>query len=363
MKKRPITPFSLAFLDIMFCGFGAVVLLVMLLNGQVLQSREVAKEDLRGEADRAGARLEIAQDTVARLQAALDQLAAEEEDLADQLARLQDSVQQSRRQASSADQDLQKRQQEIDALRRQNAALANAKAAIEAQKVERPDADDSSIGFTGDGRRQYLTGLTLGAERTLILLDASASMLDETIVNIVRRKLMSAEIRRQAPKWQRAVRSLHWLVANLRQDKKFQVYVFNTEAHAVIEDTDGKWLDSSDAKQLQAAIDAVRAIAPDKGTSLHKAFQVIGRLKPKPDSIVLLTDGLPTQGDRATGAATIAAEDRLALFKTAITRIPTRVPVNTLLFPIEGDPDAAAAFWSLAIDTKGSFITPSRDWP
>jgi hypothetical protein len=34
-----------------------------------------------------------------------------------------------------------------------------------------------------------------------------------------------------------------------------------------------------------------------------------------------------------------------------------------MLFPIEGDPAAAAAFWSLAINTKGSFITPSRDWP
>ena len=27
MKKRTASPFSLAFLDIMFCGFGAVVLL------------------------------------------------------------------------------------------------------------------------------------------------------------------------------------------------------------------------------------------------------------------------------------------------------------------------------------------------
>jgi len=363
MKKRPITPFSLAFLDIMFCGFGAVVLLVMLLNGQVLQSREVAKEDLRGEADRAGARLEIAQDAVTRLQSELGRLAAEERALGEELTRLQDSVEQSRRQSSKSGRDLEKRKREIDTLRRQNAALAKAKAAVEAQKVERPDAGDRPVGFTGDGRRQYLTGLTLGAERTLILLDVSASMLDETIVNIVRRKLMSAEVRRQSPKWLRAVRSLHWLIANLRPDKQFQLYLFNTEAHAAIAGTDGKWLNTSDTRQLQAAISAARSVAPEKGTSLHKAFQAIGRLKPKPDSIVLLTDGLPTQGDQATGAATIAADDRLALFRTAISRIPTRVPVNTLLFPIEGDPEAAAAFWSLAIDTNGSFITPSRDWP
>ena len=40
MAKRTVTPISLAFLDIMFCGFGAVVLLVMILNGDVLRKRE-----------------------------------------------------------------------------------------------------------------------------------------------------------------------------------------------------------------------------------------------------------------------------------------------------------------------------------
>ena len=40
-KKRKVTPFNLAFLDIMFCGFGAVVLLVIILNGEVLQKREI----------------------------------------------------------------------------------------------------------------------------------------------------------------------------------------------------------------------------------------------------------------------------------------------------------------------------------
>ena len=31
MKRRLVSPFSLSFLDIMFCGFGAVVLLVLVL--------------------------------------------------------------------------------------------------------------------------------------------------------------------------------------------------------------------------------------------------------------------------------------------------------------------------------------------
>jgi hypothetical protein len=43
--------------------------------------------------------------------------------------------------------------------------------------------------------------------------------------------------------------------------------------------------------------------------------------------------------------------------------LPIGIPVNTILFPMEGDPEAAAMFWQFAMTTKGSFLTPSRDWP
>jgi hypothetical protein len=50
VKRRPISPFSLSFLDIMFCGFGAVVLLVLILNHDTVRSRETVFADLRAEA-------------------------------------------------------------------------------------------------------------------------------------------------------------------------------------------------------------------------------------------------------------------------------------------------------------------------
>ena len=45
--------------------------------------------------------------------------------------------------------------------------------------------------FPGHGDRQYLTDLKMGGRRIFILLDASASMLDETIVGIIRRRNVS----------------------------------------------------------------------------------------------------------------------------------------------------------------------------
>ena len=52
MLRRKVTPTSFAFLDIMFCGFGAVVLLVLILNGDVLRKREEHSQDLRAELKR-----------------------------------------------------------------------------------------------------------------------------------------------------------------------------------------------------------------------------------------------------------------------------------------------------------------------
>jgi len=37
--------------------------------------------------------------------------------------------------------------------------------------------------------------------------------------------------------------------------------------------------------------------------------------------------------------------------------------VNIILYPMEGDPLAADAYWRLAKKTKGAFFCPSRNWP
>ena len=39
------------------------------------------------------------------------------------------------------------------------------------------------------------------------------------------------------------------------------------------------------------------------------------------------------------------------------------VPVNTILLAMEGDPNAAPAYWVLALGTGGSLLAPADDWP
>ena len=114
---------------------------------------------------------------------------------------------------------------------------------------------------------------------------------------------------------------------------------------------------------MDSVVRALRRIAPSGGTSLYHAFKTAGEFSPPPDNIVLVTDGLPTQGRRRPGGDTVTAAQRLDLFHQALEALPKGVPVNTILLPMEGDASAAAAFWDLAVRTSGSFLTPSRDWP
>ena len=97
--------------------------------------------------------------------------------------------------------------------------------------------------------------------------------------------------------------------------------------------------------------------------SLYNAFDAIRAMTPRPDNVLLITDGLPTQGKSRPSKTKVTNEERIEHFNDAVKRLPKGVPVNTILFPMEGDAFAAAGYWELAVQSKGAFITPSRDWP
>ena len=98
--------------------------------------------------------------------------------------------------------------------------------------------------------RAYVTGLRMGGRHILILLDTSGSMLDNTIVNIIRRRNMRDERKRTAPKWVKALETVDWLSAKFPNDSEYQIYTFNTEVKAAIPETRGKMAEN----EQQAAI-------------------------------------------------------------------------------------------------------------
>jgi hypothetical protein len=92
---------------------------------------------------------------------------------------------------------------------------------------------------------------------------------------------------------------------------------------------------------------------------------VIGQLTPAPDNVILVTDGLPTQGDKPPLMRTlVTSEQREDLMQDAVRSLPSSPPpFSIVLLPMEGDPSAPIFFWRLARATGGAFLSPAKDWP
>jgi len=346
----------------MFCGFGAVVLLVLIINSNAVKHRKEVFDDLRGEVDRLEILVEKGKKNLVEVKNSLDAVDREivitrglSEEVVAKITTTREELARARNSSVARKADVKKLESDLKALEKQEKIMGRkaAAAANRGRKVNR---------FTGDGRRQYLTGLRLGGKRVLILLDSSASMLDSTIVNVIRRRNMGKKEKMSAPKWRRARRTVDWLVANLPPTSKLQVYGFNTSARSVLKESDGQWIAATDSATIKKLTAAVHRLVPEKGTSLENAFLAARAMQPPPDNILLITDGLPTQGKNRPRSSSVSGSARVRLFNQAL-RIRPPVPINTILFPMEGDPMAAALYWKLAVDSRGSFLTPSSDWP
>jgi hypothetical protein len=362
-RRNGNSVFGLSFLDVMFCGFGSVLLLVMIVNADTLSRRKEVHQDLRGEVTRLETEVTTGEDYLAALRNDMDEAArrivearGRSRQVVDDTAQIEIATAARRQQTRAEREHVKRLQADLKTLEQERSRVA-------AQRERDKERGARVRRFLGEGDRQYLTGLRMGGRRVLILVDGSASMLDRTIVNIIRLRNMPDALKRGARKWRRTTRSVDWLLAQLPSGSQFQVYVFNTKAQAMVAGSDGRWLSTADRGALDQAAAGLRDWVPQGGTSLYNAFEVIRALDPVPDNVFLLTDGLPTQGSAASGDSKVSGERRLSLFRRARERVPKGVPVNTILFPIEGDPFASSEFWKLAVATAGSFLAPARDWP
>ena len=205
----------------------------------------------------------------------------------------------------------------------------------------------------------------ISQKSVLVLLDASASMLDETLVNIIRMRNMSDDRKLRSEKWQQAIGTVDWVSAQLPAESQFQLYAFNTRPWTLVEGSDGRWVNAKDSQAMAGALKGLRQLAPAGGTSLFNAFAVIGKLSPAPDNIILITDGLPTQGEKPPALKKqVDSGDREDFMQQAVRSLgKSPPPMNVVLLPMEGDPAAPTWFWRLAQATGGSFLSPPRDWP
>ena len=359
--RRRLNPLSLAFLDVMFCGFGAVILIFLILDHTSTVAESTTSPDLMAEIELLNREVIEGEEGLVQLRNTVDEVSFEVvtaqglarqiqeqiDDFLQELAALENSSMASEESVEQLRSDIESLEDELLRLR----ALANEQEGASVRQ------------HLGDGNRQYLSGLFLGGQRILLLVDSSASMLDSTLVNIIRTRNMNDEAKRNAPKWQRTVKIVDWVSTQLPITSQYQLWDFNSGTEAVLPGTKDRWLEVADRDQLNVAIEGIRDIVPNGGTNLLQVFTEVAGMYPPPDNIFLITDGLPTLNGRNANAGLVTPRDRLELFEEAVEVLPEGIPVNIILLPLEGDPSATAAYWQLAQYSQGSFITPSKDWP
>ncbi|HCI87407.1 MAG TPA: VWA domain-containing protein, partial [Gammaproteobacteria bacterium] len=345
-KRRELNPISLSFLDVMFCGFGAVILIFLILDYASTVSDDDTSPDLMAEINLLEEEIREGQLGLVRIRNTLSDVDYDVVEAQGLARQIQDQIDTFLQELAALENSSVASEEDIARLRADVQSLEEELLRLQASAL---DQEGSSVRqFMGDGQRQYLSGMYLGGQRILILMDSSASMLDSTLVNIIRTRNMSDDRKRTAPKWQRVVNTVDWVSTQLPITSQYQIWSFNTSYASIIPETEDTWLEAADRDQLNDAIENVKNLVPENGTNMTQIFRAVANMSPPPDNIFLITDGLPTLGDRNNSDSLVTPSERLELFEEAVEELSPGTPINVILMPLEGDPSAAAAYWQLA---------------
>lgn len=353
-KKRRDEGFNLAFLDVMACGLGAVILILILVKFSA--NTDIPVDELA----RLEQELAASSDTASELQQSLSE---KEAAVAMQSADMDDT--QTRIEQLKIQQEALKK-----AIQDERAVIAELETAVAAAG---PLVANDELAISGAGEETYLLGLKVQGQRIGILLDMSASMTDESLIEVFKYKVGSDTQKRSAPKWQRTLRILNWLLARLPDNAEVSVIAFN-HTNINLGKPISKQNSSDDLSQI---VSTAQTLVPNNGTNLQQALQAMRRTMPNASDLYVVTDGLPTYVNDNSGfnetrncrpiegkQATITGDCRVQTFSHAMRTNPLGgVRTNIILLPLEGDSMAPALYWGWADNTQGTFIAPAGTWP
>lgn len=353
-RRKKAEGSSLAFLDIMSCGLGAVILVFMLVKQKIDES-PVEIDNLKQDISQLEQAREEADATLEQIRSQLSSENARYQSLKQQLAEKQAAL-----------------TAESQQMQRSESALEELKSSITSIEVPKQQAD--LIESPRINEENYLLGLKVQGPKIAILVDVSASMTHEKLIDIIRTKNSSPQTRQNAEKWQRTRRVVEWLLARLPQDSEIVVVAFSEDAK-VLGATKG-WQSASASQTVSSIIADLNQMVPEGATNLQKGLNTINAFSPS--NLYVVTDGLPTKGESQyrslnpfsscsslTGnAQTISGECRVKLFQQTINESGKRgMQVDVIMLPLEGDPDAVNQYWVWAATTGGLLISPASNWP
>ncbi|AFJ03700.1 Secreted protein, containing von Willebrand factor (vWF) type A domain [Methylophaga frappieri] len=351
LRRKRTEGFNLAFLDIMACGLGAVILVFMLVKQN----------------------LESAASEVDRLQADIARLEQTQQEANQTLRQIRDDFSQQKQDLEQQSSALADRQAALSA---QRSAISDAEQALAKLKsriteIEIPEQQDL-VSSDNLNEENYLMGLQVTGNKIGILVDMSASMTNEKLIDIIQTKSRTNQDKQSAAKWIRTKNTVRWLLARLPANSDIVVVAFSEQAQVL----GGQSMQPANETTVGQILQSLDKVIPEGGTNLQKGLNTINDFSP--DHLYVITDGLPTLGESSyrslnpfaqcrslTGnAQTISGPCRVKLFQQTVRESGQRSnEVNVVLLPLEGDPDAVNQYWGWAAATGGLLISPAENWP
>lgn len=351
-KRRTSDGFNLAFLDVMACGLGAIILIFMLVDFQSFDAEP--KEEVK------------------RLEAELFALDQEKSELQKSLDDVNDKIAlflQGQSQSEASVGEIRQQQQQLQqAIAQEIAVVADLEDQLTATQEQVTASDNISL--PGTGEQNYLIGLKVDQQNIAILVDKSASMLDETLSGVLRARAKSDADKQLQSKWKRTKRIVQWILARAPENATVTLYAYSDDV-VRLGTADRNVIAQPDV--LQNMLGDLSKVVPDGGTNLEQGLQAIYNANPTMQELYVITDGLPTLGtnrslgDKARctslfGKSTISGECRASLMRSALMVAPA-VRTNIILLPLEGDPQAPDLYWQWARASYGMMIAPEGNWP
>ena len=342
--------FNLAFLDVMACGLGAVILIFILVDFKAFTPTPTEeKEKLEQE-------LAAAEQEQQKLKKSLDEV---NDKIALESAKQDDAEQ---AQADST-QDQSKLLQDMSTEMAVVADLENQLAAL-SQEVEK----SANIQMQGTGEQNYITGMKIEGAEIGLLIDKSASMMGDNLLDILGKLALSDGQKVSTPKWIRTKRVAQWMLARVPLESRVTVVAFSDTATTLgLRNVNSAKVSGS----MNAIVKDLGGVVPNGGTNLQEGLAILFKANPNITDVYIVTDGLPTLGDGLplscknfiSSKKSISSDCRQTLFVETVKRAKKGVHYNVILLPIEGDPFASPMYWEWTRATSGTFLSPAPEWP
>ncbi|APE07126.1 MAG: VWA domain-containing protein [Alteromonas sp.] len=350
-KVRKATDgFNLAFLDVMACGLGAVILIFILVDFNAFTPMPTdEKEKLEQE-------LAAAESEQQKLKKSIDEV---NDKIALESAK-QDDAEQAQEDSS---QNQSKLLQDMSTEMAVVADLENQLAAL-SKEVEK----SANIQMQGTGEQNYITGMKIEGRDIGFLIDRSASMMGDTLLDVLSKLALSDSQKVSTDKWVRTKRVAQWMLARVPQESRLTVVTFSDTAKPLgIRNVNSAKVSGS----INAIVKDLGAVVPAGGTNLQEGLAVLFNANPNISDVYIVTDGLPTLGEGLplscrnliSSKKSISSDCRRTLFVESVKRAKKGVSYNVILLPIEGDPYASPMYWEWTRVTSGTFLAPAPEWP